>query len=139
MKKKEKSQPTTPLPQPEKDLQAQSEEEMADLISRLHIPLGVALNDVYLDTQDMAEQLRICKRGLNNLRKKGQISSTQLVPNGKVFFLKQEVAAILKQNIVIGKNSPLRKNGLKCISTLIGLFSFCFVDAAEMVTMLMYA
>jgi hypothetical protein len=62
----------------------------------------------------------------------------QFTEKGKVFYLKQEVVATLKRNIVIGKNSPLRKNGPKCISTLIGLFSMCSFDAAELVNMLMF-
>ncbi|MGN6530348.1 MAG: hypothetical protein ACTHK0_01165 [Ginsengibacter sp.] len=63
----------------------------------------------------------------------------QLTRNGKVYYLKQEVAATLKKNIVVGKNSPLRKNGLKCISTLMGMFSICPFDGAELVNMLMFA
>jgi hypothetical protein len=45
----------------------------------------------------------------------------QFTEKGKVFYLK-----------------PLRKNGPKCISTLIGLFSMCSFDAAELVNMLMF-
>lgn len=105
----------------------------------LQIPPGVALNDIFLDNQDMSEQLRLCKRVLNNMRKNGELSYTQFTKNGKVYYLKQEVAATLKQNIVIGKNSPLRKNGLKCINALIGVFSMGSSDAAELVNILMFA
>lgn len=124
MKKKEKKQPETELPQPETKLTAESEKEIVDLLS-LHIPPGVALSDIFLDTQDMCKELNFCKRVVNNMRKNGELSYTQLSKNGKVFYLKQEVAATLKRHLVIGKNSPLRRNGPKCISTLIGLFSMC--------------
>jgi hypothetical protein len=87
----------------------------------------------------MSKQLNFCKRILNNMRKNGELSYTQLTRNGKVYYLKQEVAATLKKNIVIGKNSPLRKNGPKCIRALIGLFSRVSFDAAELVNMLMCA
>ncbi|HXS59049.1 MAG TPA: hypothetical protein VN726_23155 [Hanamia sp.] len=113
---------------------AESEKEIMDLLS-LHIPPGVALNDIFLDTQDMSEQLNSCKRVLNNMRKKGELSYTQFTKKGKVYYLKQEVAATLKKNIVVGKNSPLRKNGPKCISTLMGLFSLSSFDAAELLNM----
>jgi hypothetical protein len=49
------------------------------------------------------------------------------------------VLCTLKKNIVVGKNSPLRKNGPKCISTLMGLFTLGSFDAAELVNMLMFA
>jgi hypothetical protein len=73
------------------------------------------------------------------MRKNGELSYTQFTEKGKVYYLKQEVIARLKQNIVIGKNSPLRKNGAKCISTLIGLFSMYSFDAAELVNMVVFA
>jgi hypothetical protein len=46
---------------------------------------------------------------------------------------------MLKQNIVIGKNSPLRKTGLKCMGALIALSSICSPDLAELVNSLMPA
>jgi hypothetical protein len=73
------------------------------------------------------------------MRKNGELSYTQLTRKGKVYYLKQEVAATLKKNIVFGKNSPLRKTGPKCISALIGMFSTASFDAAELVNMLMCA
>lgn len=138
MKRKEKKQPETELPQPNTELAAESEQEIVDLLS-LHIPPGVALSDIFLDTQDMCKELNFCKRVVNNMRKNGELSYTQFSKNGKVFYLKQEVAATLKRHIVIGKNSPLRKNGPKCICTLIGLFSMCSFDAAQLVNILMFA
>jgi hypothetical protein len=87
----------------------------------------------------MSQQLNFCKRVLNNMRKNGELSYTQVTRNGKVYYLKQEVAATLKKNIVVGKSSPLRKNGPKCISTLMGMFSVCSFDAAELMNMLMFA
>lgn len=137
--KKEKRPPKTPKPPPEEAVPTPSEEEIANLLSRLHVPPGVALNDIFLDNQDMADQLHICKRVLTNMRKNGELSYTQLSKNGKVFYLKQEIANMLKQNIVIGKNSPLRKTGLKCMGALIALSSICSPDLAELVNSLMPA
>ena len=139
MKKKEKKQPETSLPATENRILIESEEETAELISQLHIPPGMALNDIFIDQQEMSNQLGLCKRVLNDMRKNGELSYTNLKEKGKVFYLKQEVAAILKKNIVVCKKSPLRKTGLKCISALIGLFSMCSLDAAQMVNMLILA
>jgi hypothetical protein len=137
--KKQNKPSKTPLPPPEEAVPTPSEEEIADLLSRLHIPPGVALNDIFLDNQDVTDQLHICKRVLTNMRKNGELSYTQLSKNGKVFYLKQEIAGILKQNIVIGKNSPLRKAGLKCIGALIAISSICSPDLVELVNSLMPA
>jgi hypothetical protein len=98
MEKKEPKQPKAPLPQPEQEPLPESEEELTHLLNQLHIPPGVALNDIFLDTQDMSQQLNFCKRVLNNMRKNGELSYTQLTRNGKVYYLKQEVAATLKKN-----------------------------------------
>jgi hypothetical protein len=136
--KKEKKSPKTPLP-PEEAQPTTTEEELADLVCQIHIPPGVALNDIFLDNYDMAEQLHLCKRALTNMRKNGELSYTQLSKNGKVFYLKQEIAGMLKQNLVIGKNSPLRKTGLKCMGALIALSSICSPDLAELVNSLMPA
>ena len=138
MKTSKKKQPKTPLPPPETVLPAESENEMIYL-HPVHIPPGVALNDIFLDAQDMSQQLSLCKRALNNMRKNGELSYTQFTKNGKVYYLKQEVAATLKKNIVIGKNSPLRRNGPKCISALIGLLSMCSLDVAGLVNVVLFA
>lgn len=137
MKNKEEREPKTTLPQPENDLQAQSEEEITNLLSQLHIPPGVALNDIFLDNQDVSDQLHLCKRLINNMRKNGELSYTHLSKNGKVFYLKQEIAQLLKQNIVIGKNSPLRKTGFNSVSSLITLISISSDDLGELVNRLM--
>ena len=136
MKKKENKPSKTPLPKPVQESPPESEEEIDQVIARLHIPPGVALNDIFLDSQDMSDQLHFCKRVLNNMRKNGELSYTQFTKKGKVYYLKQEVAATLKQNIVFAKNSPLRKPGPKCISALLGLFSLSSFDAAGLVNML---
>lgn len=138
MKTSKKKQPKTPLPQPETELPAEAENEMIDL-RPVHIPPGVAISDIFLDAQDMGKQLSLCKRALNNMRKNGDLSYTQLTENGKVYYLKQEVAGILKQHIIIGKNSPLRKAGIKHIGVLIGLLSMCSFDVAGWVNTLLFA
>jgi hypothetical protein len=139
MKEKGKKPSKAPLPQPEPEQLPESEEELTHLLNQLHIPPGVALNDIFLDAQDMSQQLNLCKRVLNNMRKNGDLSYTQVSRKGKVYYLKQEIAATLKKNIVVGKNSPLRRNGLKCISTLMGMFSICPFDTAELANMMMGA
>jgi hypothetical protein len=63
----------------------------------------------------------------------------ELSKNGKVYYLKQEIANKLIKNIVIGKNSPLSKTGSKCITALMTLSSICSVDLAELVNALMPA
>jgi hypothetical protein len=139
MKKKENKPSNTQLPKPGQESLPESEEELVHLLTRLHIPPGVALNDIFLDAQDMAQQLNTCKRVLNNMRKNGELSYTQFTPKGKVYYLKQEAAARLWKNIVIGKNSALRRNGLKCVNALIGLFSLGSFDVAGLVNMLMFS
>lgn len=73
------------------------------------LPPGVKLSDVYVDQQDVAQQLKLCKRAIRNMRVAGKLSYTFLEERGKYFYLAQEIAAILKANTVIGKNSLLKK------------------------------
>ena len=87
------------------------------------LPPGVRLSDVYIDLQDVAQQLKLCKRVIRNMRAAGKLSYTYLEERGKYYFFVQEIAAILKANTVIGKNSLLKKiQGTKCFTTLTGLY-----------------
>jgi hypothetical protein len=87
------------------------------------LPPGVRLGDVYIDQQDVAQQLKLCKRVIRNMRVAGKLSYTYLEERGKYFYLVQEIAAILKANTVIGKNSLLKKiQRTKCFTTLTGLY-----------------
>jgi hypothetical protein len=87
------------------------------------LPPGVRLGDVYIDQQDVAQQLKLCKRVIRNMRVAGKLSYTYLEERGKYFYLVQEIAAILKANTVIGKNSLLKKiQETKCFTTFTGLY-----------------
>lgn len=85
------------------------------------LPPGVKLDDVYIDAQMVTAELNICKRIVTNMRKAGKLSYTFLEDKGKVFYFRQEIAAKLKANTVIGKNSLIRKLG--CNSSITILFS----------------
>ncbi|MEO5650032.1 MAG: helix-turn-helix domain-containing protein [Ginsengibacter sp.] len=76
-----------------------------------YIPPGYKLDDVYIDAQDVSEQLKVCKRVVTNLRKAGKLSYTTL-DKGKIYYFKQEIAAQLKANTVIGKSSLMRRSGV---------------------------
>jgi len=72
-----------------------------------HLPPGAKFSDIYIDAQGVAEELKICKRIVTNMRKAGKLSYTTL-DDGKIYYLRQEIAAMLKANMVIGKNSLLK-------------------------------
>ena len=76
-----------------------------------YISPGAKFDDIYIDAQVVSEELKICKRIVTNMRKAGKLSYTYLDEKGKVYYLRQEIAAILKANIVTGKNSPSGKAG----------------------------
>lgn len=76
------------------------------------LPPGTKLNDTYMDAQDVATELKICKRIVTNMRNAGKLSYTTL-DNGKIFYFRQEIAATLQSNTVIGKNSWMKKLGYK--------------------------
>ena len=123
MQKKEQ-----PLPKKAEEIQAGiPETSLKDYL--LSLPPGAKLSDIFIDTEDLTTQLKFSKRTINNMRKSGQLSHTFLVEKGKVFYFVQELAAILKANAVIGKNSPLKKQGfIKSVTTFIGLFSLLPFD-----------
>ena len=78
------------------------------------LPPGTKLDDIYIDAQDVATELKICKRIVTNMRKAGKLSYTSLNnDNGKVFYFRQEIAATLESNTVIGKNSWMKKLGYR--------------------------
>jgi hypothetical protein len=72
-----------------------------------HLPPGAKFSDIYIDAQVVADELKICKRIVTNMRKAGKLSYTTL-DDGKIYYLRQEIAAMLKANMVIGKNSLLK-------------------------------
>jgi hypothetical protein len=116
--KKKQLQPSRATIQPPKQKTDVPEKE-----TLFCLPPGVRLGDVYIDQQDVAQQLKLCKRVIRNMRVAGKLSYTYLEERGKYFYLVQEIAAILKANTVIGKNSLLKKiQGTKCFTTLTGLY-----------------
>lgn len=62
----------------------------------LLLPPGVKFNDIYMDAPQVAQELNISKRVVRNIRMSGKISYTN--PFGKVFYYRQEIAAIMEAN-----------------------------------------
>lgn len=62
----------------------------------LVLPLGVKFDDIYMDAPQVAQELNISKRVVRNIRMSGKISYTN--PFGKVFYYRQEIAAIMEAN-----------------------------------------
>jgi hypothetical protein len=78
------------------------------------LPPGTKLDDIYIDAQDVATELKICKRIVTNMRKAGKLSYTSLNNgSGKLYYFRQEIAAMLESNTVIGKNSWMKRLGYK--------------------------
>lgn len=79
---------------------------------------------MYMDVSDIHRELGVCPRTIYNMRNEGKLSYTTL-NDGKCYFFRQEIAAILKENTVIGKNSIWKKLGIpNLIGTLTYLLSF---------------
>jgi hypothetical protein len=64
--------------------------------TKLVFPPGVKFDDIYMDASQVAQELNISKRVVRNIRVSGKISHTN--PFGKVFYYRQEIAAILEAN-----------------------------------------
>ena len=96
---------------PGKDFMSLSAAESIPDEFMFYLPPGTKFDDVYIDAQAVAEELNICKRVITNLKKAGVLSYTHLDKNSKVYYLRQEIAAILQANIVIGKKSILKTPG----------------------------
>jgi hypothetical protein len=79
------------------------------------LPPGTVLDDFFITSQDVMSQLKVGKRKLNNMRRDGEISYTLF---GKtVMYLKQELAAMLKARIIIGKKSILKQLNVDLFKT----------------------
>jgi hypothetical protein len=61
---------------------------------KLILPPGLKFDDIYMDAPQVAQELNISKRVLRNVRVNGKISYTN--PFGKVFYYRQEIAAIME-------------------------------------------
>ena len=66
--------------------------------------------------------MHMSKRKVYNLRRAGILSFTSLSSDGKVYFFRQEIAAMLEANTVIGENSLMKKLGVS--GWLTGFASF---------------
>jgi hypothetical protein len=70
------------------------------------LPPGAKLSDLYMDAQDVAQELKLGKRVVYNLRRQGKLSYTT-INDGKIFYIRQEIAAIMHSNMVPASNSLL--------------------------------
>jgi hypothetical protein len=66
--------------------------------SVLLLPSGAKFNDIYMDSSQVAQELNYGKRAVRNIRLRGALSYTTLT--GKLFYYRQEIAAILQANKV---------------------------------------
>ncbi len=60
-----------------------------------HLPPGSALSDIYMDGQQVSQELNLSKRTLREYRRLGKLSYTYFF--GKIFYFKQEIAAMLAE------------------------------------------
>ena len=60
-----------------------------------------------MDAQDVSQELKIGKRAIYDLRRAGKLSYTLIISKGKIFYFRQEIAAILHFNMVPATNSLL--------------------------------
>lgn len=63
---------------------------------QLILPAGIKFDDIYMDASQVAQELNISKRVVRNIRLRGAISYTK--PFGKIFYYRQEIAAIMEAN-----------------------------------------
>jgi len=84
------------------------------------LPQGAALNDFFITAQEVMDQLRVGKRKLANMRRDGLISYTYF--GQTIMYLKQELAAMLKEQIVIGKKSILQKLKVDVLKNAAGFY-----------------
>jgi hypothetical protein len=74
------------------------------------LPPGVKLNDIFMTAREVAKELGVCVKVVHNMRKAGKLSSTTMTRQPMYF--RQEIAGMLKANIVVGKNSYYARLGL---------------------------
>ncbi len=86
------------------------------------LPPGTTLDDFFITGQDVMSQLKVGKRKLNNMRRDGEISHTYF---GKtVMYLKQELAAMLKAKVIVGKKSNLKQLNVELLKNATGCYWF---------------
>lgn len=58
----------------------------------------------WLTTEEVMELLNVSRRTLQNYRKEGKISYTQLTPKGKILYPRDGIEELLKNNMVKSKD-----------------------------------
>jgi len=71
-------------------------EKQAVTYMELLLPAGIKFDDIYMDAPQVAQELHISKRVVRNIRLSGKLSYTN--PFGKIFYYRQEIAAIMEAN-----------------------------------------
>lgn len=69
-------------------------EKECEKYMELLLPAGVKFDDIYMDAPQVAQELNISKRVVRNIRMSGKVSYTN--PFGKIFYYRQEIAAIME-------------------------------------------
>jgi hypothetical protein len=90
--------PKKPLPKKGKAKPA-TKKQLQELAIVFHLPPGCHFDDIFITTGAAAEQLKVCKRTVNNMRRDGKLSSTTLHAK-TVYLFKQEIAGIMMENKV---------------------------------------
>lgn len=86
----------------EKAIETNNENELPKAPElKFHLPPGVKFGDIYMDAPQLAQELNFGKRTISNMRNSGKLSFTTLF--GKLFYFRQEIAAILEMNRKIKK------------------------------------
>ena len=75
-------------------LQNQRSAKQAQRFLELLLPPGTRFDDIYMDAPQIAQELHISKRVVRNIRMSGKLSYTN--PFGKIFYYRQEIAAIME-------------------------------------------
>jgi hypothetical protein len=75
-----------------------------------YIPPGVKFDDIYMNAEMVAAELKTSVKTVHNMRKAGLLSYTLL--NKSILYSRQEIAGMLKANTVIGRNSWFKKSGM---------------------------
>jgi len=74
-----------------------------DPASLSFIPPGTEFSDIYMDTREVAAELKVSLPSVTKLRKAGKLSYSRIAPRCKILYLRREIEAMLKANVVIGK------------------------------------
>lgn len=81
-----------------------------------------------MDVQEVCQELNISRRKVYNLRRAGILSYTSLSDDVKIYFFRQEIAAMLEANTVIGKTSLMKRLGISGwitrITSFLSFFDF---------------